>query len=251
MARQSTFAAEPTNRPGDTTRVSDQATLNNQAAWLLAIDSSSEQAGIALFNGIHITELSWPAGRSQTTTLLAAIHQILTMHQLEPTDIAAVAVAVGPGPFSGLRVGLSVAKGLVIGLGIPIVGVPTLEVAAVPYAAGTATVVPLVPAGRGRIVWSVYGRAKGRWAELVPPRNSTIDELIADLPGSETIIVSGEVDADQEQRLLATGRVRLPPLALRARRPGAIASLAWKRLATGDTDDPGSLQAVYAGREQR
>ncbi|MDQ3696274.1 MAG: tRNA (adenosine(37)-N6)-threonylcarbamoyltransferase complex dimerization subunit type 1 TsaB [Chloroflexota bacterium] len=234
----------------DPARVSDQTSMSDQAAWLLAIDSSSEQAGLALFNGIHITELSWPAGRSQTTMLLAAIHQILTMHQLEPTGISAVAVAVGPGPFSGLRVGLSVAKGLVLGLDIPIVGVPTLEAAAVPYAAGTATVVPLVPAGRGRIVWSAYGRANGRWAELAPPRNSTIDDLIDDLPGAETVIVSGEVDAGQEQRLLAVDRVRLPPPGLRARRPGAVASLAWNRLATGDTDDPGSLQAIYAGREQ-
>lgn len=230
--------------------MSDEVDANTGPALLLAIDSSSAQAGLALFDGVHSTELSWPADRAQTTMLLAAIQQLLAQQQREPADLAAVAVAVGPGPFNGLRVGLSVAKGLVLGLGIPIIGVPTLAAAALPYAATGSTVVPLVPAGRGRVVWSAYGPVDGGWTELLPARNTTVDEMLTGLPEPGPFVISGELTGDQERRLRGDGRIRLPPVALRARRPAAVAWLAWQRLVAGDVDDPGSLQAVYAGRDQ-
>lgn len=230
--------------------MSEESASPRNQGLLLAIDCSSEQAGLALFDGVQTTELSWPAGRSQTTMLLAAIHQLLAQQDREPADLTAVAVTVGPGPFNGLRVGLSVAKGLVLGLGIRIIGVPTLEAAALPYAVSGGTVVPLVPAGRGRVVWSVYGMVDQVWTELQPARNSTLDELLATLPGDGPLIVSGELSTSQEERLRDDSRIRLPPVALRARRPAAVAALARQRLAAGDVDDPASLQAVYAGRDQ-
>src|SRR5688500_3324814 len=94
-------------------------------SWLLAIDSSTEQAGVALFDGARVGELTWHAGRAQTTSLLGQVHHLLDLHDLAVGDLGAVAVAVGPGTFNGLRVGLSVAKGLVLGLSVPLVGVPT------------------------------------------------------------------------------------------------------------------------------
>lgn len=215
----------------------------------LAIDCSSEQAGLALFDGEATAELSWPAGRSQTTSLLAEIHHVLSLHELEPAQLAGVAVTIGPGAFSGLRVGLSVAKGLVLGLDLPIVGVPTLVAAALPLASLGIDVVALVPAGRGRVVWSLFNTDDGEISELTPPRNGTLAELIETLAATDTVIVTGELTTEQAGAFGDLAQVRLAPLALRHRRPAAVAAIGWDRLQRGEADDPASLQPLYAGRD--
>ena len=219
-------------------------------APILAIDSASEQAGLALFDGSTCTELSWHAGRSQTTVLLAEIQHILALNGLEPGQLGAVAATVGPGTFNGLRVGLSVAKGLVLGLDLPIIGVPTLTAAALPFVGLGLHAAPLVPAGRGRIAWSLLAPASNGWTEISPPRNGTIDDLRAALPAGASTIVVGELSENQADVLGQDDRVILPPLALRQRRPAAVAELAWARLQRGATDDPATLQPFYAGRDQ-
>ena len=216
---------------------------------MLAIDCSSEQAGLALFNGEVAIELSWPAARSQTTSVLAEIQHLLSLHRLEPGQLAGVSVTIGPGPFSGLRVGLSVAKGFALGLDLPIVGVPTLAAAALPFAGLGIEVVALVPAGRGRLVWSRFSSVGGQFVQVAPPRNGTLAELIEALPASGPIIVTGELGPEQAVALGALAQVRLAPLALRTRRPAAVAAIGWNRLQRGEADDPASLQPVYVGRD--
>lgn len=217
---------------------------------LLAIDSASEQAGLALFDGTTSTELSWHAGRSQTTSLLAEVQHLLALNGLEPGHLGAIAVTIGPGTFNGLRVGLSVAKGLVLGLGVPLIGVPTLTAAALPYANLGLTAAPLVPAGRGRIAWSLLAPAPGGWIELSPPRNATVADLLAGLPEGAATVVTGELSVEQVEVLRQDERVILPPPALRHRRPAAVAEIAWDRFQRGDTDDPAALHPLYAGRDQ-
>jgi tRNA threonylcarbamoyladenosine biosynthesis protein TsaB len=220
------------------------------AAPLLAIDSASEQAGLALFDGVTCTELSWHAGRSQTTAVLAEIQHLLALNGLEPGNLGAIAVTIGPGTFNGLRVGLSVAKGLVLGLDVPLIGVPTLAAAALPFARLGLTVAPLVPAGRGRIVWGMYSPGQEGWTEIAPPRNGIVADLMAALPDGESTVVTGELSEAQIEMLRQDDRVILPSPALRQRRPAAVATIAWNRLQRGDSDDPVSLQPFYAGRDQ-
>lgn len=219
---------------------------------LLAIDSSTAQAGLALFDGSRVAELSWAAGRSQTTTLLAEIHHLLTLNGVTADDLAAVAVATGPGTFTGLRVGVSVAKGLVLGLGLPLLGVPTLAAAAFPLAAfaGGRAVVPVVAAGRGRLVWAEYRAGEEReqdWHLAVPPRNGTVAELTARLAAAPAL-VTGELSTEQETEVAGSPGSTLVPRALRPRRPAAIAAIAWGRLAAGERDDPVALEPTYVGR---
>lgn len=221
------------------------------AGWserpLLAIDSSTEQAGLALFDGHRVAELSWAAGRSQTATLLGEIHHLLGLNGLAASDLGAVAVATGPGTFTGLRVGVAIAKGLVLGLGIPLLGVSTLAAAAYPHAIGGRSVVPVVAAGRGRLVWAAYDDRAGAWCEVTAPKNGTVEELAAAVL-DRAVIVAGELTADQAANLSASEQVEVVPAALQARRPAALAALAWPRLARGETDDPVTLAPIYVGR---
>ncbi len=213
--------------------------------WLLTIDSSTELAGVALFDGERSAELCWHAGLEQTTTLLAQVDQLLTLNGASLGDVPAVAVATGPGMFNGLRVGIGVAKGFVLGLGVALLGVSTLDVTAHPYAPFGRPVLAVVAAGRGRLVWAEYG-GNGGWRQSVPPRNGTVAELAAHaMELTEGVIVAGELTPEQETALRDVAHAIVPPRTLRTRRPAALADLAWHRFRAGEADDPITLEPLY------
>ena len=89
---------------------------------ILSIDTSSSQGGIALYDGRRLSTRSWPAERSHTTTLLSEIHHLLDRAEIRVRELAAVAIATGPGAFTGLRVGFGVAKGFHLATGVPLIG---------------------------------------------------------------------------------------------------------------------------------
>jgi tRNA threonylcarbamoyladenosine biosynthesis protein TsaB len=214
--------------------------------WLLAIDSSTDQAGVALFDGQRLAELTWTAGRTQTTSLLSEIDHLLNLQGVALGDIAAIAVATGPGAFSGLRVGFGIAKGLSLARGTHLLGVPTLDAAALPWSGQDAPVIAVVQAGRGRIVWAEYGRVDGVWRQTAPPLNSTPAELLdrgAEIASGAT--VTGELGDALVSDLTSLPGVTVPARSLRLRRPGSVAELAWERIARGEWDDPASLAPVY------
>jgi tRNA threonylcarbamoyladenosine biosynthesis protein TsaB len=207
-----------------------------QQGWILAIDTSTEQAGIALSNGRQVAERSWAAGRTQTTAVLPAIEHLLEQAGITLGDLAAIAIATGPGTFTGLRVGISIAKGLVLAQDIPLIGVPTLDVAAKNASEGEQRVVAVLPAGRGRVVWQLYGEG------LNPePQNTTIPELVQALAQWPEALVIGEL-ADEHRSMVAQahGRVRWEH-----RSPAVLADLARRRLDTGEVDDPVLLEPRY------
>jgi len=207
---------------------------------LLALDTSTDRAAIGLKNGASFTELAWPAGRSQTTSLLMAIDWLLDMSGLSIDDLKAIAVASGPGTFTGLRVGLSLAKGLVLARDLPLIGIPTLEVTAFPYQAINVSVCAMLPAGRGRIVWAISEEGSA----LSAPTNSTVPEVIAMLTEHPHLLAVGEILDDHRQQIEAAN-VRTEPAALGSRRPAVLAQLAWDRWQVGDVDDATLLEPTY------
>jgi tRNA threonylcarbamoyladenosine biosynthesis protein TsaB len=163
-------------------------------------------------------------------------------------DLAAVAIATGPGAFTGLRVGFGVAKGFHLATGIPLIGVPTLEATALAFASCGMPVVAVVGAGRGRLVWARYEANSETLTQARAPRNGTVSELIDELNGSGPVLVTGEVDGDQAKLIGQIDQISLPPAALRGRHPGAFAELGWKRWRAGDVDDAIAIEPVYLSR---
>ena len=207
---------------------------------LLALDTSTDQAAIGLTDGASTAELSWPAGRSQTTSLLSAIDWFLNTNHLTADALGAVAVAIGPGTFTGLRVGLSMAKGLVLAKDISLVGVPTLELSAFPYRVQGVSVLSIVPAGRGRVVWAVSENG----GALGAPVNSTVGELIDFLRDHPDLLVAGEM-LPEHRAAIGAVHDRMESAALAPRRPSVLAHLAWQRWQAGDVDDPTLLEPIY------
>ncbi len=227
--------------PGGTRHWTGSVTPSMQLMppWLLAIDTATDQAGLALFNGEQMAEMSWPSGRRQTTTVLPALESMLSQLGLAMENVGAVAVTAGPGSFTGLRVGLSLAKGLAITGDRHLIGVNTLDVAAAPYVEAGNDCVALVPAGRGRVVWSAYrpGVAPSR------PVNISIDEFLVVLRTHATAIVVGELTPDQHKRV-ANVHSRVTSL-MAHRRSGVLARIGFDRWQSGDVDEPAKLEPLY------
>lgn len=215
----------------------------NQGRTILAIDSSTERSGVALYDGDDFSELTWNAGRNQTSTLSVEIKHLLSLARVELPDLGAIAVAIGPGSFNGLRVGLSVAKGLSYGLRIPICGVGTLDIAAYPHAASRSPIRAFVRAGRGRAVYADYRHRNGRWVRTTDLRNESFDGLTGQL--AERTIIVGEMPGELAAKLADESFAVLPSPALRMRRPSYLAEIGYRRWQADDTDPLESLEPIY------
>lgn len=211
---------------------------------LLAIDTSTDQAGLALFDGATTAELSWPARQRHTSTIVQAIDQLLGLSERAIGDVAAVAVATGPGSFSGLRVGMSVAKGLVLARDVTVIGVPTLLVTALPHVSPDRPAVAVVGAGRKRLVWSIVRHGSPEPVAAGEPVNGSLDELVDFVGGLDgSIVVCGEVP--EELRAGGRDETRIACPRLSDRRPAALARLGWDRWRRGEVDDPVTLEPAY------
>ncbi|HYJ12275.1 MAG TPA: tRNA (adenosine(37)-N6)-threonylcarbamoyltransferase complex dimerization subunit type 1 TsaB [Thermomicrobiales bacterium] len=207
--------------------------------WTLAVDTATDQAGIAFLHETVVAERSWPGGRQQTTMLLPQVRSLATELGIDLSTLALVVVTIGPGSFTGLRVGLSVAKGLVLANGCALVGVPTLDVTAAPWIQAGVPCVAVAPAGRSRVVWATYTRE-------VPaiPVNSSFPTFLAAVARYPDRVITGELDAEQRASLGSAGHHVISP-ASGVRRPGVLAEMGYQRWLDGQLDDPVSLEPAY------
>lgn len=219
---------------------------------LLALDSATRQAGLALYDGENVrAEITWLSGVHHTEWMAPAIDDALKRVRAAATDLTAVAVTSGPGSFTGLRVAMSLAKGIVAARELPLVGVPTLNVTAYPLLEMGQPVCAVLQAGRGRLVYALYGTDATRATfEGTTPAIADVWGVIAAIqqfPEAGVVEVVGELTPAEQRYLLknAEGRVRLAPPALAVRRPGVLAELAWRRFQAGDVDDPQTLEPLY------
>jgi tRNA threonylcarbamoyladenosine biosynthesis protein TsaB len=222
---------------------------------ILALDTSTEYASIALYmpgRGV-VAEQTWHSGREQTTQLLPTVQGLMSLVALDTGALAGVAVATGPGSFSGVRIGISTAKTLAFSLGIKLWGVPSLDVLAYSQVAVTAAqVCAVLSLGRGRYGWALYRTRGARWQRLTDYANNTIPEIAAHAAeaGTEARIVTmfcGELDAAAAAHVteIMGSNASIAPAAAGLRRAGFLAELALQRSERGEADDPATLQAIY------
>ena len=212
---------------------------------LVAIDTATDTASLALHDGSRVrVEHTWESARRHTVELLPALVAALNQVGLGAEHLSAVAVTRGPGSFTGLRVGLAVAKGLALARGLPLVGVSTLDVVAVAQGHDRHPLCAVLQAGRGRICAAAYRWREGEWRAQGEPTLTTWTAL-AQATTSPTLFC-GEIDPAGTQALAALGELAvLLPAAARLRRAGFLAEIAWRRLNCGEADDPATLTPIY------
>ena len=245
---------------------------------LLAIDTTTRLVSLALYDaGGIIAEQSWRSANNHSVETMPAIAKMLACRRAGTEAcrkagaearrttgaeaLKAVAVAKGPGSFTGLRIGMSIAKGLCLGLDIPLIAIPTLDITA--YAVGDPgrPVYAVLEAGRGRICVARY-----HFEEGLPVREGEIELCETNAwkpPEGEAVLVAGEVSDELAERLSVEGDVAqesqgenaaeppagvtiaLASLAGSVRRAGYLAEMAWERWLAGRTDDLDTTQPDY------
>jgi len=215
----------------------------------LAIDTSTDTASLALVEDSEVlAELTWRCGQNHTAQLLPHLTHLLEQAKLDLKSATGIVVAKGPGSFNGLRVGISTAKGLALSLGVPLVGISTLEVEAYQHAQTGLPVCPVFNAGRGEIATALYQMKGKEWLQLAAEHITTTDALCSRIT-TKTIFCGEYVTqlASQLRKMLKQ-RAVIPPPASRLRRAAFLAELGQQRLQTGDYDDPATLQPLYLRR---
>lgn len=214
---------------------------------LLAIDTSSQMASVALYDGVAVrAELTWASPQRHTVELMPRIARMLDKPGLEA--LTGLAVALGPGSFTGLRIGLAAAKGLALARGLPIVGAPTFDVIACAQARQQGTLYTILTAGRGRICAAPYRWRRERWRPIADAEITTWEALAE--KADARAVFCGEIDAHGLQILSALGPgAKLLSPAQCLRRAGYLAELGWARLAQNDADDALTLCPIYLQQE--
>lgn len=212
---------------------------------LLAIDTSTPTMGIALYNDpMVVGEMIWKSGSHHTVELAPAVEEILRRSSVETIDLQAVGVALGPGSFTSLRIGLALAKGLALSLHIPVIGISTFDYMAEAQPITDDPLLTVLPAGRLRMAVQRYKANGMKWEPVSEPQVMTPEE-ISDSIDSPTLIC-GELTATERQvigRKWKNAKLISPALALR--RPSLLAEMAWKRWKSGSVDEPIGLSPIY------
>ncbi|MHB1004107.1 MAG: tRNA (adenosine(37)-N6)-threonylcarbamoyltransferase complex dimerization subunit type 1 TsaB [Chloroflexota bacterium] len=216
---------------------------------LVVLDTSTRLAGVALYDerGL-LAETNWVAGSNHTVQLLPTLDRLLSLHGAEARSLRAVGVALGPGSFNGLRVALSTAKGLCLGLGIPLVGVGTLPATAHGHQLAGKQVCALVDAGRGQLHGALFPPEMKAWTAEGASGIRTLAELLA-LVDRPTLFCG-----DLHEQAVAAIAGQLGGLAAVAspgtapRRAAWLAELAWRRFSAGESDDLAATQPLYLRR---
>jgi tRNA threonylcarbamoyladenosine biosynthesis protein TsaB len=217
---------------------------------LVAADTSGKNGSIALARGdrgsgaLEVIEVVPIAGGTFSAQLIPQLAATLAKHGLHKEDIGGVAVASGPGSFTGLRVGLAAIKGLAEIMQKPIAAVSLLEVVAL--AGGeTGTVLALLDAGRSEVYVGEYEVSGSRGgvtqSKMLSEKLLTREELAAGVAG-KTVVTPDVTLAAVARGLGAQVKEVLHPTSRE------VAALGWERLRSGTTVTPAALDANYIRR---
>jgi tRNA threonylcarbamoyladenosine biosynthesis protein TsaB len=171
----------------------------------LAIDTASRTASVAVMRDAEmLAERQWELETTFSQELLAAVDGILRSADVERTALTRIAVAVGPGGYTGLRTGVATAQGLAFALDLPLAGVARLEADALPLLDGDRPVVAVHDLGGTRgIAWAVY-EAGATPVAVVEPRIDSAEGCAQAAPLGVTW--TGEVTVELRAALVAAGR---------------------------------------------
>ena len=212
----------------------------------LAIDTSSDIASIALSHNSNIlAELTWQSAQNHTVELMPNLVELLARANVKLNSLEAIIVAKGPGSFNGLRVGISIAKGLAFSLNIPLLGVSTLETEAYPFAYTELPLCPIHKAGRQEIATALYQQKDKEWHRLQEEHLTSVEDLCRRT--KQETLFCGEIPpeiADEIAQNLGKQAI-IPQASFRLRRAGFLAMLGWQRLNKGEQDNPTTLQPLY------
>lgn len=213
--------------------------------YILGIDTSTMTGGAALLKGEELVgESILNIRTTHSERLIPALDELLAHARVKLQDVGLISVVTGPGSFTGLRIGLATAKGFGYALGIPLVGVTTLETFGWQFKMFPGIVVALIDARRRSAFWQAFAEGQG----LSEPGHGTLDEVLdwcAQQGSAQFLFVGdGAVNYRQEIQAVLPAAV-FSPSALSLLRPSAAAHLGYLRYQAGEVSDAFELNPTY------
>ena len=212
----------------------------------LIIDTSTNYGGVALHSTERLLRATcWHSRQNHSVQLMPAIEDVLYRTGSTPEMLHGIGVAKGPGGFNALRTGVGVAKGLAFPLGIPMVGVSTLEAEAYPHRASSMPLCPLLQMGREHLAWGLYRHTANEWHTLVPEQLGTLEELLQMVTEPPLFCSEGATTHGEALETALGTRAVVPNAYTPFTRLGGLAALAICRLERGERDHLASFQPHY------
>jgi tRNA threonylcarbamoyladenosine biosynthesis protein TsaB len=206
---------------------------------VLAVETSTLAGGVALLDGDRMVgEYRLDVGITHSERVMAAVDRVLGDARWPLAELQGLAVAVGPGSFTGLRIGLSTVKGLAFALSLPVAAVPTLDALAASLPFAVLPVCPVLDARKGEVYTSLYrwdGRAMRREWEYLALAPAELARRL-----EEPVIVLGD-----GAHLIDSSHARLAPPPSRWPSPAWVGHLGLQRLRRGDTAAAAALVPIY------
>lgn len=221
---------------------------------ILAVDSATPVAGVALLNEDKlIREEFVNYKKNHSETLMPMIDEVLSECGCTLQDLSAVAVTVGPGSFTGLRIGLATVKGLSMAMGKPVIAISTLDVLAHNIILSNALVCPLLDARKQEVyaaLYDVLDLVPQRLVEEMACSPGNLVELIRETAirlGKERIIMLGDGFYPYKDffRQQLGQKLQIAPHHLMLPRAAALGSLAVKKYERQDFEDAFNLRPRY------
>jgi tRNA threonylcarbamoyladenosine biosynthesis protein TsaB len=213
---------------------------------VLGIESSTTQGGVAIVGEDRVLyEAVLNVEVTHSERLLPAVDRALGEARISLEALGGIAVSIGPGSFTGLRIGLSTAKGLAYATGLPLVGVPTLEAMAWTLPAARWQICPVLDARKQEVYAALFQHDRDG-LQRVSEDMAIAPEALCRLIRKPTLFLGDGLAAYQalfEERL--GDHLLLPPLANRGARPACVAELGRRRLLRGERDLPEALVPCY------
>jgi tRNA threonylcarbamoyladenosine biosynthesis protein TsaB len=208
---------------------------------VLAIDTTSERESVAVTDGPTLLgEVRLRAGVVPSRRILPAAAYLLDAAGISAKDIEGYAVAVGPGSFTGIRVGLSTVQGLALAAGRPCLGLSTLDILAALARGEASTIVPMIDASRSGHVFAAIYDAEGRTSEAP---QAVLPEAVAGRVTGTAVFLGDGADRYRAEILARRKDALFRPRSLYL--AAVLARLAEPRLAAGEGIPPGDLRPLY------
>jgi tRNA threonylcarbamoyladenosine biosynthesis protein TsaB len=213
---------------------------------ILALDTATERGSLALVAEDRVLiEYSLESHGAYLTRLMPGVAALFTETGEDISNLAAVAVSLGPGNFTGLRIGLATAKTLAWSLKCPLVPVPTMEVLAAQFPFNPHPIGVVMDAKRGEIFWGLFSCPEDQPQVLEGPLRLPVTDLPARL--SPPLVLTGP-GLDTYGEMLTPqlpSKVALAPPEMRSPRAPILARLARQRLELDQTANPAQLVPTY------
>lgn len=216
---------------------------------LLAVDTSTRAMGIAIFDGHNVlSQESWQTSQHHTVELAQAVKNNINRIGVSVDDLTGLGVALGPGSFTGLRIGMAFMKGIAFHQQLPLVGIPTLDITAESQPVREAELAAVLKAGRDRYAVGWYRAEDGRWISRGRVDNFSLEELLEKIEGP--IQIAGELSPETHRELSDNPHVSLASPVESYRSPAVLAQLAWSKWKKGDDGNPAAISPIYLNRDQ-